>query len=457
MAISLRSGVRDTVEAGIPARGDAAARASAEAAGSASAGTSAGRRPGTSGAGEEARATSKRAGDGSGKKTGKAAQRAHTMKVHRGVRWAIQIFFFLIATSTFSSAFAGIKYIFSQIGNGEAIEFSHFVMVLVALLAFTVVFGRFFCGYACAFGTFGDIVYLVCTPLRKLLHVKDKPLPDKAVRVLQKLKYAILVAICVLCVLELWEYVSPYSPWTAFAGIAALSVDGIDAVAFAVLLAIVAGMAVVERFFCQFLCPLGATFALMPVLPFSSFSRDRSRCKKSCGVCKKGCPVSVYPDQNDATAGECISCGKCADGCPFSNIAMVGRPEPDMSGRGAPNGKAAVSASRAARGGKAAAAATVDAGAAALPERGAAGPAGYVAPAPSAAATDAGASGPPSAGTEAGTGGGRGSRFHIRGTETWLVIVKAVLLLAIFFSLDLLDAVPSLNEVFPHITLPWHG
>lgn len=426
------------------------------------------------------------------KKTGKAAQRAHTMRVHRGVRWAIQIFFFLFATSTFSSAFAGIKYIFVQIGNGEPIEFSHFVMVLVALLLFTIVFGRYFCGYACAFGTLGDLVYLVFTPIRKLLHVKDKPLPDKAVRVLQKVKYAILIAICAFCVLELWDYVSPYSPWTAFAGIAAFSVDGIDAMAFVILLAIVIGMGFVERFFCQFLCPMGATFALMPVLPFSSYSRDSSRCARKCGICSKGCPVSVYPDQNDATAGECISCGKCADGCPLENISLVGRkeakPKPQnarasnagtavpagaalataTAGAGAPTGSAGAGDSgdvvRVAAGmdgvsgdSVLAKAAEVVGSASGVSEA-AAVPSAGTAAAVSAASVAADAEGAGS--EEAACIGGRERRrkkLHIRGTETWLVVLKAVLLLAIFFSLDLLDAVPSLNEVFPHLTLPWHG
>ena len=90
-------------------------------------------------------------------------------------------------------------------------------------------------------------------------------------------------------------------------------------------------MLFVERFFCQFLCPLGAVFSLLPVLPFSAFRRDTARCAKRCGLCKRSCPVSVHPDPDALTAGECISCGRCADGCPLENVAMLRVPNPNAA------------------------------------------------------------------------------------------------------------------------------
>lgn len=225
------------------------------------------------------------------KKGGRAAARARTMRVHRIVRWCVQLVFFVAAPSVFSAAFGGIKYVAGQLGLRQAVEPTSFVVLLIAVLLFTAVFGRFFCGYACAFGTLGDAVYALFTPVRRVLHVSDRPLPEKAQRGLQFAKYGVLVAICALCFTGAWASLSGYSPWTAFAGIVAGSVDGIDAIAFAVLGVIVLGMALVKRFFCQFLCPLGAVFALMPVLPFSQFSRKKSCCAKRCGKCHAGCPV----------------------------------------------------------------------------------------------------------------------------------------------------------------------
>lgn len=257
------------------------------------------------------------------KKGSKAAKRARKLRVHRIVRWAVQIAFFAAAPSVFSAAFNGVKYAAGQIGGLQAVEPTSFVVLLCAVLLFTVLFGRFFCGYACAFGTLGDAVYALFTPVRKALHIADNPLPQKVQRGLQFVKFGILAAICALCFTGAWASISGYSPWTAFAGIVAGSIDGIDAVAFAVLGVIVLGMALVKRFFCQFLCPLGAVFALMPVLPVSQFGRKQATCAKRCGKCQAGCPVGIYPDASSFAIGECISCGKCADTCPVANVGMV--------------------------------------------------------------------------------------------------------------------------------------
>ena len=257
------------------------------------------------------------------KKGGKAAKRAKALRVHRIVRWCIQIAFFIAAPSVFSAAFGGIKYVAGQLGLRQAVEPTSFVVLLVAVLLFTVVFGRFFCGYACAFGTLGDAVYALFTPVRKVLRISDRPLSEKVQRGLQFVKYGVLVAVCALCFVGAWASLSGYSPWTAFAGIVAGSIEGIDAVAFAVLGIIVLGMAFVKRFFCQFLCPLGAVLALMPVLPFSQFNRRKSCCAKRCGKCHAGCPVGIYPDADSFAIGECISCGKCSDVCPVGNVGMV--------------------------------------------------------------------------------------------------------------------------------------
>ena len=282
-----------------------------------------------------AAATSKSAAKRRPKKGGMAAKRIRTRRIHRGVRWFSQAVFFLLAPTLFSAGFNGVKAVFEAIGAGNAVELSAFVMLMVALLEFTCVFGRFFCGYACAFGTLGDVVYTLFTPLRRLLKIPDKLLPAKVQRALQYVKYVLLAGVCVLCFAGWWGYVSPYSPWTTFGVLLELNVGGLGAAAIAVLAVLAVGMALVERFFCQFLCPFGALFSLMPVLPFSAYRRDASKCSPRCGMCRKACPVNIFPDADEFCAGECISCGRCCDGCPTTNIAMV------KLGRHASDGKGA--------------------------------------------------------------------------------------------------------------------
>lgn len=264
------------------------------------------------------------------KRPSRAVQLKQALKRHRALRFAIQALFFLLAPGLFSSAFAGAKYVASQLGSMHPVEMSGFVVTLLFLGAFTVLFGRFFCGYACAFGFVGDVVFDLASLARKRLRIKEVPFPEKLVKALQLLKYLVLALICCLCFLSLYAEASSFSPWTAFAGIIAGNVEGIRLGAFIVLAALVLGMALRKRFFCQFLCPMGAIFALLPVAPFSQLDRNAKSCPKSCGICHKNCPVSIWPNQASMESGECISCGECTIRCPRANIAALrleGKPE----------------------------------------------------------------------------------------------------------------------------------
>ena len=95
------------------------------------------------------------------------------------VRLAIQILFFLLFPSTFTSAFNGVKYIFTQIGLGSSVALNSFLAVLIALCVYTIVFGRFFCGYACAFGTMGDLLHKLYLFICKKMKKKTFKLNDK--------------------------------------------------------------------------------------------------------------------------------------------------------------------------------------------------------------------------------------------------------------------------------------
>ena len=69
-------------------------------------------------------------------------------KVHVWVRAVIQLLYFLFIPSAYTAAFNGVKYIFTQMGAKSHLELTSFVVTLIALCLFTIVFGRFFCGFA---------------------------------------------------------------------------------------------------------------------------------------------------------------------------------------------------------------------------------------------------------------------------------------------------------------------
>ena len=75
-------------------------------------------------------------------------------------------------------------------------------------------------------------------------------------------------------------------------------------------------------FFCQFLCPMGAIFAIMPIAPSALFNRDSGTCPAKCGACKKRCPAHLDIDGDTPLSGECICCHACQGICPKRNIRI---------------------------------------------------------------------------------------------------------------------------------------
>ena len=109
-------------------------------------------------------------------------------KLHTWLRALIQLLYFLFIPSVYTAAFAGVKYIFTQIGAGEKIAMTSFVTVLLVICLYTMVFGRFFCGFACAFGAFGDALHALYTKACKKMKKKPVKIPEKAVGILSYMK-----------------------------------------------------------------------------------------------------------------------------------------------------------------------------------------------------------------------------------------------------------------------------
>lgn len=241
----------------------------------------------------------------------------------RYLRAAIQLLFFLFIPSIYTAAFNGIKYIFTQIGANEVIGMTSFITILIVVCVYTVIFGRFFCGYACAFGSFGDFVrwayVLICKKLKK----KPITLSKKAASVMTYLKYVVLAAIVLMCFGGVYSNLSGTSPWDVFSMLHAGNFRlGGYIPGLVILILLMVGMAVQERFFCRFFCPMGAIFSLLPVLPFFSLHRDRENCIKGCSACTKNCPsdIGLPNDGSLDVCGDCFQCQKCIDVCPKSNI-----------------------------------------------------------------------------------------------------------------------------------------
>lgn len=254
-----------------------------------------------------------------------AAQKRQRALKHRAwLRAGVQAFFFLTMPGAFVAGFSGVKHLFQWIGAGELLRLDSFVLSLIGLCGFTVLFGRFFCGYVCAFGGLGDFVYWLSGLVqKKLLHRKKQfRLPERAVRWGQKVKYLLLALIAVLCALGVYGALTGTSPWDVFSRLTALKLPAAGyGAGVALFVLILIGMAAQPRFFCQFLCPMGAVFALLPVLPAAQLHRNAENCIPGCCACENRCPVHLKLDEQSLRSGECLSCDACVGTCPRSNIS----------------------------------------------------------------------------------------------------------------------------------------
>ena len=248
-------------------------------------------------------------------------KRKQTRKRRSYLRAGLQILFFLLTPSLFTGAFSGVKYIFTQIGLSQPLETVSFVKTLAVLCLLTMIFGRFFCGYVCAFGALGDGVQFVSKKVQKKLKKKLPGIPSGVKKWLSRLPFGILTAIILLCALGVYGSLSGYSPWDVFSMATSLNFRLGGYVLGCVLLALIlVGMAWEPRFFCRFLCPMGAVFRLLPIFPWAILRRDRSQCGKGCSACTKNCPVEVSLGEG-GNAADCIRCEGCRGICPRGNIS----------------------------------------------------------------------------------------------------------------------------------------
>lgn len=233
------------------------------------------------------------------------------------VRTLIQIGFFVFMPSLFSQAFAGIKEVVSLMGKGQPLKMSDFLIKLIVLCLLTIIFGRIFCGFMCSFGAIGDWFYMLSEFIQKKTGVKFPKIPEKAQINMQKFKYIVLLFIVLLCFSGNGEYVTKYSPWTVFSLITQRNFKIATYIVGSVLLIfIIIGMMLKERFFCQFICPLGAVFSLLPKNFLFSVKKKEEKCFNGCKACTNKCPVYLKYDEAGMREGECISCGRCFMVCP---------------------------------------------------------------------------------------------------------------------------------------------
>ncbi|MCK5593316.1 4Fe-4S binding protein, partial [Candidatus Bathyarchaeota archaeon] len=108
-----------------------------------------------------------------------------------------------------------------------------------------------------------------------------------------------------------------YTPEVLIAGVLT---DPLLWVRLAIMIATMVLAVYVSRSWCRYLCPIGATLAVLSRFSFLGLKRDPLRCTRAgCRTCVDACPMMIrileLPWEN-FTDSECIYCLKCVDACP---------------------------------------------------------------------------------------------------------------------------------------------
>lgn len=233
-------------------------------------------------------------------------------------RHLTQIISLFLLPGLYILAFDQLKTIYKMSIGGSF----NFINIFPSLIEFstvifaTILLGRFFCGWFCTFGAYNDLIYYLN---KKIFKVKFEINP-KIDAILKYTKYLVLVLIIAISWTIGSTILKSTSPWDAFAQITDIStVISTFAIGFILLILITVGSFFIERFFCRYLCPLGAIFTLISKISIFKINKPSSDCGK-CRACTNSCSMSL-PLYNVETVkgGECINCLKCVEVCPRNN------------------------------------------------------------------------------------------------------------------------------------------
>ncbi|MEI2805765.1 MAG: 4Fe-4S binding protein [Albidovulum sp.] len=162
-----------------------------------------------------------------------------------------------------------------------------------------------YCGWLCPFGALQELTNRIA----KALHVPQWTLPWGLHERLWPLKYMIFLGLfgVSLMSIEQAEHLAEVEPFKT--AIVLKFVRAWPFVAYAAAL-LIAGL-FVERFYCRYLCPLGAALAIPARLRMFDWLKRYKECGNPCQTCANQCPVQAIHPTGEINPNECVDCLHC--------------------------------------------------------------------------------------------------------------------------------------------------
>lgn len=162
-----------------------------------------------------------------------------------------------------------------------------------------------YCGWLCPFGALQELSNQIARKLR----VPQWTLPWGLHERLWPIKYILFlglfgISLASIPLAETYAEVEPFKT-----AIILKFVRDWPFVVFAVAL-LIAGL-FIERFYCRYLCPLGAALAIPARLRMFDWLRRYSECGSPCQTCAIECPVQAIHPTGEINPNECVNCLHC--------------------------------------------------------------------------------------------------------------------------------------------------
>ncbi|MHC4739187.1 MAG: 4Fe-4S binding protein [Planctomycetota bacterium] len=224
----------------------------------------------------------------------------------------------------------------------------------LATVVLTIIFGRFFCSWICPFGSIHHFVGFWGNRKKKAA----QKIQLNKYRNAQSIKYFILIFFLTMAAFPSLAatlqtgLLDPIPLVTRsfnlvllpivdkpinFVSVAGRFYEGAWLV-FIMFLAAVLLNLVIPRFYCRFICPLGALFAIFSRFALWRIGKKQNECI-NCKLCERTCEGGCEPSGN-IKIGECVLCFNCLDECKDELVSYQRQPSlsgetlPDVSRRG---------------------------------------------------------------------------------------------------------------------------
>lgn len=221
----------------------------------------------------------------------------------------------------------------------------------LVVVILTIVFGRFFCSWVCPFGSIHHFVGFLGNRRKK---AAEKIRLNKY-RKAQCVKYFILTVFLFMAAFPsiaaslqtgLLDPISLVSrsfnllvlPIVSRGSAAERFYEGAWLILVIFLAAVLLNL-VIPRFYCRFICPLGALFGIIGRFAIWRIGKNKSECI-NCKLCEQSCEGGCEPAGN-IRISECVLCFNCREDCKHGIISYQTKPSlageitnPDISRRG---------------------------------------------------------------------------------------------------------------------------